>query len=133
MQTRGQLLSVDPGLSAGIVIFLGGVNNTTSPISITGPLFQSIFQMLADAGILGFACVAAFVFLLVRKGIKSVAGQTDDLKRSVVTGALAGCFGILIHSFFDFPLRTTANAFVFLMLAALASGTYARSKRSRSG
>ena len=50
VQTRGQLLSQDPGLSAGIVIFMGGVNNTDSPISVTSPLYQSIFQKLADAG-----------------------------------------------------------------------------------
>ena len=50
VQTRGQLLSQDPGLSAGIVIFMGGVNNTDNPLSVTGPLYQAIFQKLADAG-----------------------------------------------------------------------------------
>jgi O-antigen ligase len=88
-------------------------------------------QILADAGILGFACVAAFVFLLLRNGIRSIAGQTDDLKRSIAVGTLAGCLGILIHSFFDFPLRTPANAFVFLMLAALATSVAERTKHSR--
>ena len=56
VQTRGQLLSVEPGLSAGIVIFLGGVNNSASPISVTGPLYQSIFQQLADAGKVVIVC-----------------------------------------------------------------------------
>ena len=56
VQTRGQLLSVEPGLSASIVIFLGGVNNTDSPISVTGPLYQSIFQKLADAGKVVIVC-----------------------------------------------------------------------------
>lgn len=88
-------------------------------------------QMLADAGILGFACITAFVFLLLKKGIRSISGQTDDLRRSIAVGALAGCFGILIHSFFDFPLRTTANAFVFLMLAVLAASVAERKKHSR--
>ena len=49
-QTRGQLLSATPGVSAGIVIFMGGVNDAASPISATGPLYQSILQKLADAG-----------------------------------------------------------------------------------
>jgi lysophospholipase L1-like esterase len=49
-QTRGQLLSTDPGKFAAIVIFLGGVNNSVSPVSSTGPLYQAIFQKLADAG-----------------------------------------------------------------------------------
>jgi hypothetical protein len=49
-RTRGQFLSVDPGLSAGIVIFLGGVNDAASPIDVTGPLYQAIFRQLANAG-----------------------------------------------------------------------------------
>jgi GDSL-like Lipase/Acylhydrolase family len=49
-QTRGQLLSVAPGVLAGIVIFLGGVNEAASPGSATGPLYQTILQKLADAG-----------------------------------------------------------------------------------
>jgi len=39
----------------------------------------------------------------------------------VATGALAGCFAVLIHSFFDFTLHTTANALLFVILAALAT------------
>jgi hypothetical protein len=34
---------------------------------------------------------------------------------------LAGCFAVLVHSFFDFTLHTPANALLFLMLAALAT------------
>jgi hypothetical protein len=39
----------------------------------------------------------------------------------VATGALAGCFAVLVHSFFDFTLHTTSNALLFLILAALAT------------
>jgi len=77
-------------------------------------------QMLADAGIFGLACVLGFIYLLFKRGIRIAASTRDRFRYSVATGALAGCFGILIHSFFDFPLRTPANAFVFLTLAALA-------------
>jgi hypothetical protein len=45
----------------------------------------------------------------------------DSFRRGVALGALAGCFGIAIHSFFDFPLRTPANSLVFLILATLAT------------
>jgi O-antigen ligase len=89
-------------------------------------------QMLADGGIVGIACVAVFVFLLLKKGIAAVGDHRDGLRRSVVTGALAGCIGILIHSFFDFPLRTPANGFVFLLLVALIVGSDVGRRRSRS-
>ena len=76
-------------------------------------------QILADAGVLGFACAAAFIFLLFRSGVRSLVRSEAGLGRGICAGALAGCAGILIHSFFDFPLRTPANAFFFLLLATL--------------
>ncbi len=77
-------------------------------------------QILADAGILGLACVAAYIFLLFKKGIALVGKSHDKFRRGAATGALAGSFGILIHSFFDFPLRTPSNAFFFLILSVIA-------------
>jgi O-antigen ligase len=87
--------------------------------------------MLADGGVLGFACVAAFVLLLLKKGASSIAGSRDATMRSIATGALAGCIGILIHSFFDFPLRTPANAFFFLLLVVLAVGQGGAGRKHR--
>jgi O-antigen ligase len=88
-------------------------------------------QILADGGILSLGCVIAFVFILVKKGIAAISRRTSDIHRSVSTGALAGCFGILLHSFFDFPLRTPANTFFFLLLVVLAVG-HSTPKRSRT-
>ena len=78
-------------------------------------------QTLADAGLAGFACVAGFIYLLFKKGLGVVANAGSSFRRNAAVGALAGCFGILIHSFFDFPLRTPSNAFFFLLLAAIAT------------
>lgn len=89
-------------------------------------------QMLADGGILGFACVAAFAVLFLRKGISAIGDQKDKVNRSVVTGALAGCLGVMVHSFFDFPLRTPANAFFFLLLVVLVVGNGAVKRTRRS-
>lgn len=87
-------------------------------------------QTLADAGLAGFACVAGFIYLLFRKGFLTIS-NARGLRRDAAVGALAGCFGILIHSFFDFPLRTPSNAFFFLLLCAIATVPVAsREKRS---
>lgn len=80
-------------------------------------------QILSDAGILGFVCVIAFIVLLFRKGFQNANESSDRFRRGVALGALGGCFGVLIHSFFDFPLRTPSNSLFFLMLAVLATGT----------
>ena len=81
-------------------------------------------QSLSDGGILGFACVAAFVVLIFRNGIKTIRASSDGLGKSIALGSLAGCFGVAIHSFVDFPLRTPSNALFLLLLAALATTTY---------
>ncbi len=80
-------------------------------------------QILADAGILGFACVAAFIFLLFKQSLQIIGVSSDRFRRGVAIGALAGCFGILIHSIFDFPLRIPSNAFFFLILTVLATAS----------
>jgi O-antigen ligase len=76
-------------------------------------------QTLADSGLLGFACLVSFLGLFVRRAMSSLGGNSDGLMRGVAVGAFAGCTGILVHSFFDFPLRTPANGFFFLLLLAI--------------
>lgn len=88
-------------------------------------------QILADAGIFGFIAVGAFIFLLFRQSLRLIGTEKDRFRRNTAIGALAGCFGILLHSFFDFPLRTPANAFFFLMLAVLATAPISQIRRRR--
>ncbi len=78
-------------------------------------------QMLTEAGIFGFLCVAGFIFLLFKKTLRTLSKTTDVFRRHAAIGAIAGCFGILLHSFFDFPLRTPSNAFFFLILVVIAT------------
>jgi len=77
-------------------------------------------QVLSDGGIVGAVIGLFFVVSLFRMGFAR-RDSRDDFRRGVATGALAGCFAVLIHSFFDFTLHTTANALLFLVLAALAT------------
>ena len=96
-------------------------------------------QTLADGGILGGILGLAFLIILFGNGF--ARRETDDkFRRGVATGALAGCFAALIHSFFDFTLHTTSNALLFLILAALATqdrrvdqSPHRRSPRFRQG
>jgi 4-amino-4-deoxy-L-arabinose transferase-like glycosyltransferase len=75
---------------------------------------------MSDAGIVGVGLGLFFVVLLFRSGF--ARRETKDVfRRGVAIGAVAGCFAVLIHSFFDFTLHTTANALLFLVLAALAT------------
>ena len=77
-------------------------------------------QILADGGILAFGCIAVFIFLFVRLSLKQF--NSSELKRrTIAVGAFAGCCGMLVHSVFDFPLRTSSNSYFFLLLAVLAT------------
>lgn len=77
-------------------------------------------QVLADAGIVGAVLGLFFIAALFRTGFKR-RRSPDIFRRGVATGALAGCFAILVHSLFDFTLHTTSIALLFLTMAGLAT------------
>ena len=77
-------------------------------------------QVLTDAGIIGAALGLFFIIALFRMGLRR-RESPDIFRRGVATGALAACFAVLVHSFFDFTLHTTSNALLFLTMAALAT------------
>ena len=77
-------------------------------------------QTLSDAGILGALLGIAFIVILFRRGFAR-RDTHDKFRRGVTTGALAGCFAVLIHSFFDFTLHTTANTLLFVIICAVAT------------
>jgi len=118
-----QIAAAHPVLGSGLDSF--GVAftkfDTQSGLYRVEQAHNDYLQAFSDGGLLGFACVAAFVVLMFKNGIKSVKASTDDLNKSIALGSLAGCFGIAIHSFFDFPLRTPSNALFFLLLVSLAT------------
>jgi O-antigen ligase len=77
-------------------------------------------QTLSDAGIVGALLGLFFIVTLFRLGLQRSSSE-DKFRRGVAVGALAGCFAVLVHSFFDFTLHTTSNALLFLVVAALAT------------
>lgn len=77
-------------------------------------------QTMSDAGIVGVGLGLFFIFLLFRTGFARRETH-DKFRRGVATGALTGCFAVLVHSFFDFTLHTAANTLLFLVLVALAT------------
>jgi O-antigen ligase len=77
-------------------------------------------QIFSDAGVVGGALGLLFVGALCWMALRRMQSP-DRFRRGVALGALGGCAGALVHSFFDFTLHTTANALLFLLLAALAT------------
>jgi O-antigen ligase len=126
-QTAFEIFKAHPILGAGLDAF---ANAFTRYDTLPGAFrveqaHNDYLQILADGGIVGLACVLAFLVILFRNGLRNIASMSDDFGRSIAIGALAGCFGIAIHSFFDFPLRTPSNALFFLLLSVLATTRFA--------
>ena len=123
------------GLGGFAVVYTG--YDTNNGLMRLEQVHNDYLQVLTDGGILAAGLGLFFIVTLFRRGFTSRA--SDDLfRRGVANGAMAGCFAVLIHSFFDFTLHTTANALLFLVLAALATmngrieeGTSRRRRRRR--
>src|SRR6266404_6967273 len=61
-------------------------------------------QTLADGGIIGAILGLSFLIILFRSAFRR-RNTEDKFRRGVATGALAGCFAVLVHSAFDFTLH----------------------------
>ncbi|HEY7784583.1 MAG TPA: O-antigen ligase family protein [Pyrinomonadaceae bacterium] len=109
---------IGTGLGAFGVVYTG--YDTRNGLYRLEQAHNDYLQVLSDGGIVGAVIALFFVFMLFRMGF-SRRQTRDDFRRGVATGALAGCFAVLVHSFFDFTLHTTSNALLFLVLVALAT------------
>ena len=116
-----KIFTANPVFGAGLDAFGAAFTqfDTRSGAYRVEQAHNDYLQMLADGGIVGFALLIAFIFLLIRKSLTRVRECSNDFVRTTVIGGLAGCIGILVHSFFDFPLRTAGNAFFFLLVVGV--------------
>jgi O-antigen ligase len=77
-------------------------------------------ELLASGGIIGLAIVCWFAYVFYRR-VRERLRATELFCRAICFGALAGIFGIAVHSIFDFGLHITINALVFVALLVLAT------------
>ena len=130
-----QIFLANPILGTGFDSFAMAFTrfDTQSGMQRVEQAHNDYLQMLSDGGIVGFLIAFSFIVLLVRKALKRIREESDDLVRTTVIGGLAGCVGILVHSIFDFPLRTAGNAYVFLLVIAVMFAPNALPLRRTSG
>lgn len=75
-------------------------------------------QILADAGIVGLILGGVFLFVFFRQGVASSSAD-NNFRKGIAVGCFAGCFGILVHSVFDFVLHITAISVMFVTMLAM--------------
>ncbi|MBA3569150.1 MAG: O-antigen ligase family protein [Pyrinomonadaceae bacterium] len=76
-------------------------------------------ELLASGGLIGAALGTWFIVALFKLAWERLH-TTDSYRRATCLGALAGLFGVAVHSLFDYGLHITINAFVFTVLIAIA-------------
>ncbi len=77
-------------------------------------------ELVASGGVIGVLLGVWFVFLLVKFAWATLS-SLDPFRRAACFGALAGLFGISIHSLVDFGLHIPINALICLMLVTIAT------------
>jgi O-antigen ligase len=76
-------------------------------------------ELFASGGLIGCALVAWFLVRFIGEATRRL-GKADSYYRATSIGALAGIFGVAVHSFVDFGLHITINALIFFALMVIA-------------
>ena len=89
-------------------------------------------ELLLEMGLAGFAAAVWFIVVLYREGLRNLRPARFSPAALISTAALAGCTGLLAHSFMDFNLHIPANAALFYVLCAIATAPLVSRNRSNS-
>jgi O-antigen ligase len=78
-------------------------------------------EVLASGGLIGAALVAWFIVALVRRARTRLLRSNDSFRRTACLAALAGLFGVAVHSLVDFGLQITVNGLICAVLIVIAT------------
>jgi O-antigen ligase len=78
-------------------------------------------EALAETGIAGGICCAWFLAALFFQSLRRLLLQDKSFAAALHLSGLVACTGFLVHSVVDFNLHIPSNAFLFLLMANLAS------------
>lgn len=95
--------------------------HNASGVSTPQEAHNDYLELLSSGGLLGMAIGIWFVTSLIAGARRKLLCE-DGFQRAVCVAALLAITGVAVHSLFDFGLHLLFNAFVFLILVALATG-----------
>ncbi len=90
-------------------------------------------QVLVETGVVGGLAFLWFLVALYRNALPRLRFWNQDWVECTRLAALAGCTGIVLHSFADFNLQIPANAAMFLILAGIAVSSRDNSRVDETG
>ena len=89
-------------------------------------------ELLLETGLAGFGVAVWFIVVLYREGFRNFRPAKISPAALISVAALAGCTGLLVHSFTDFNLHIPGNAALFYVLCAIATAPLVNRNRSNS-
>ncbi|MGB7926152.1 MAG: O-antigen ligase family protein [Pyrinomonadaceae bacterium] len=78
-------------------------------------------EVVANGGIIGAALALWFIVEFILRARERLQRSKDPFRRTACLAALAGLFGVAVHSMVDFGLQITANALVCMVLIVIAT------------
>src|SRR6266436_3069006 len=103
-------------------------------LQIVYPLYESLYdgkivnhthndylEALAETGVLGGLCCAWFLGVLLSESLKGLRQLHDSFAGALQLSGLVACAGFLVHGLVDFNLHIPSNAFLFFLMAHLAT------------
>src|SRR6267378_4350979 len=81
-------------------------------------------EALAETGILGGLCCAWFLGVLFSESLKRFRQLNNSFAGALQLSGLVACTGFLVHSLVDFNLHIPSNAFLFFLMAHLATSEF---------
>ena len=78
-------------------------------------------EALAETGVLGGLCCAWFLAVLFYEPLHRLWRGSGSFAEALHLAGLLGCLGMLVHSLADFNLHIPGNAFLFFLMAHLAT------------
>jgi O-antigen ligase len=84
---------------------------------------QDFLQLTSEMGIMGLAIFSWILLSFFKLGLHIIRNKVASYTKAQVVGSLAGVFGLLVYSLYDFNLHIPSNALVFVILMAMVSAS----------
>jgi O-antigen ligase len=121
------------GCGLGTVVAVYPRYETEYDGRVVDHVHNDYMETLAETGLLGGLCGAAFLWLLYRAVRENFGAEQGRFSLGLHAGAIMAVGGLLFHSLVDFNLHIPANALLFLLQAYVVTTPPLPSEAARRG
>jgi O-antigen ligase len=111
------------GTGLGTLILVYPRYETAYDGKVVNHTHNDFAEALAETGLLGGLCGAAFLLLIFREARRNFEAEQGHFSRALHAGAITATCGLLLHSFVDYNLHIPSNALLFLLQSYLVTST----------